>query len=295
MGDPPRTQWGLVAAVAVLLTAAMVVVAIAARAPLSGSTTVDASAAAAPLAALLLVLVGASGVALAAWLARALTAARRRRDVEPEYVPQNPPIHWLLKTLAVLSPFALGGALVTAALLGTRSTTTGPRFAGGAAAHAPPTATPHTHAVYSLPDWLPWIVLAVALVTVAVAWMLVARRRPRDASPPSDRDPARASLEMAIDELQRHDDPRGAVIAAYLAMERTLADRGLARASAEAPREYLHRVLVHAGVAEREATLLTGLFEQARFSTHTISERLRTQARIALTSLRDRLSTGGAA
>ena len=68
-----------------------------------------------------------------------------------------------------------------------------------------------------------------------------------------------------------------------------------ARAPAEAPREYLRRVLGRTSGAETEATLLTGLFEEARFSTHPLPESVRSRARATLSSLRDRLGPGGTA
>ncbi len=64
---------------------------------------------------------------------------------------------------------------------------------------------------------------------------------------------------------------------------------GIACSRAEAPREYLQRVLVVASGAEPDASTLTGLFEEARFSPHPIPERLRALALSALGSLRARL------
>lgn len=288
-----RPRWAAVV-VAVSLTGALIVVAIAARGPLSHSSAVDASSATAPLMALLLVL--ASSVALVLWacLVRSLARARRRQDVEPEHVPETPPIHWLWKALAILAPLAVGAALVAAALLGTRTRAIQPRVGSGFALGAQPPATPAAHTVYSLPAWLAWTLLAIAVAAVVAGLIFVTHRRTGQPAAETQDDAARASIEVAIDALQDRDDPRSAVIAAYLGMERTLADRGVARAPAEAPREYLRRVLGASGSTEAEATLLTSLFEEARFSTHPLSENLRSQARAALSALRDRLSPGGA-
>ena len=84
------------------------------------------------------------------------------------------------------------------------------------------------------------------------------------------------------------------MIAAYVAMQQRLAERGLARSPSEAPREFLRRVLVSNRASEREATTLTGLFEEARFSAHPIPERPRAVALSALKSLERRLQAGGA-
>ncbi|MGB0091097.1 MAG: DUF4129 domain-containing protein, partial [Solirubrobacteraceae bacterium] len=102
-------------------------------------------------------------------------------------------------------------------------------------------------------------------------------------------------VEAAIGALETATDPRGAVIAAYGAMERTLATHGVARSPAEAPREYLRRTRAASSATEREARTLTGLFEEARFSTHPIPERVRELASSALSCLRARLPGGGAA
>jgi Domain of unknown function (DUF4129) len=64
------------------------------------------------------------------------------------------------------------------------------------------------------------------------------------------------------------------------------------RSPAEAPREYLRRALAASRPTERETTTLTDLFEEARYSTHAIPERLREVALSALRSLRSRLQTG---
>jgi Domain of unknown function (DUF4129) len=53
-------------------------------------------------------------------------------------------------------------------------------------------------------------------------------------------------------------------------------------------------VLAASQANEREASTLTGLFEEARYSTHPIPERLREVALAALRSLRGRLKTEGA-
>ena len=118
-----------------------------------------------------------------------------------------------------------------------------------------------------------------------VLWRGRARARRRA----SERSAASAALEAAVDALGGDRDPRRAVIAAYGAMQRTLGEHGVGRSPAEAPREYLHRVLVASRATEREARTLTELFEEARYSTHPIPERVRDTALSALRSLQGRL------
>ena len=101
-------------------------------------------------------------------------------------------------------------------------------------------------------------------------------------------------MDAAIGALDAEADPRRAVIAAYGAMQQTLGEHGVARSSTEAPREYLQRVLTASRANDREVRTLTGLFEEARYSTHPIPERLREVALAALRSLQGRLQAEGA-
>ena len=66
-----------------------------------------------------------------------------------------------------------------------------------------------------------------------------------------------ATVETTIDDLRSERDPRRAVIAAYAQMERTLGARGLYRKPAEAPFEYLGRIL--RGLNVRDSAASTGL------------------------------------
>jgi heme/copper-type cytochrome/quinol oxidase subunit 2 len=280
--------------VVVGLTAATAVIAMAARAPLARSTPVDAASARAPTTALFM-LFGSAGVVALAALAWFIWPGRRRKS--DEFVPERVRVHWLWKLLAIVLPFALGAALVAAAVLGSQAVRTAPRLTGHAGPARPPSALPARPRAagggFVLPFWLPWTVLAIVFVAVAAAVVLLRRRTSR-ADEPSVQSAARAAVQAAIGELDRASDPRSGVIAAYSAMEGTLAAHGIARSPAEAPREYLRRVLVASAATEREARTLTGLFEEARFSAHPISEGVRELALSALNSLRERLPVGGA-
>jgi hypothetical protein len=97
------------------------------------------------------------------------------------------------------------------------------------------------------------------------------------------------AVETTIDDLRRERDPRRAVIAAYANMERVLAVHGLARRPAEAPLEYLGRVLRTLHVRETAVQSLTRLFEYAKFSEHDIDEAMKDEAIAALMAVRDDL------
>jgi len=221
---------------------------------------------------------------------------RRKRDDDPEFVSEPLRLHWIWKLLAIALPFGLGTALVAAAILGAKTvdhtsragaTGTVARMSGAGAAAG------GRRVAFVVPAWLGWAALAMVLVAIASAGlrMVLARAQPVEQS--AQQSAARAAVKAALAALDAPDDPRSAVIAAYAAMERTLAAHGVARLRAEAPREYLRRVLVATSGAEREASALTGMFEEARFSTHPIPERLRQLALAALTSLCARLVVRG--
>ena len=62
---------------------------------------------------------------------------------------------------------------------------------------------------------------------------------------------AAAAVDESLDDLRAEPDPRRAVIAAYARLERVLAAHGLPRKPAEAPLEYLGRMLAELSVSDR--------------------------------------------
>ncbi len=291
----PR-RWPAAAFATIGVTAAIVLIAIASRAPLSRSTPVNGVSARAPVTALVMLLLGAAVLGLAALVALILPARRRKGPDEPQPRAEPVPVHWLWKLVALVVPLLLGAALIAAAALGVRTTTPTPRPGGLGRGLAPvaPTHPPGGRSGYAIPTWLPWTVLAIVLVGIAVVAVLLARRTSAIDDQSPQRIGARAAVRAAIGALDSVSDPRRAVIAAYVAMQEELGAHGIVRLPAEAPREYLGRVLAESVGADRDARTLTGLFEEARFSTHPIPERVRELALSALNSLHSRLEVGAA-
>ena len=143
-------------------------------------------------------------------------------------------------------------------------------------------------------DWEFAVALAGITILVAVYLAARARRTPEPEAEPELPDEelehilARVVRET-IDDLRGETDPRRAVIAAYARMEGILRKHGYGRRPAEAPYEYLQRVLVQLNVAPDAVRELTDLFEYAKFSQHTVGGEMRDRALTAFLSIRDEL------
>jgi hypothetical protein len=81
------------------------------------------------------------------------------------------------------------------------------------------------------------------------------------------------------------DDARAAIIACYLAMEHTLAERGTARGLADTPDELLARAARSGLVRGAAPRRLTALFYEARYSSHPLGADQRVTASRALDEL----------
>jgi hypothetical protein len=140
--------------------------------------------------------------------------------------------------------------------------------------------------------WIPAIVTVglIALAVFGVWWSERARRRARGELRGSlFADALAAAVDESLDDLRAEPDPRRAVIAAYARLERVLASHGLPRHPAEAPLEYLRRMLAELSVSPAAARGLTELFERAKFSQHAVGQEMKEQAIRALETVRDDL------
>jgi hypothetical protein len=135
------------------------------------------------------------------------------------------------------------------------------------------------------------IALIVAAVVVSIWW---STRLRRPAAPLVIEDVSTDELREAVQEgraaLARIDDARAAIIACYVAMERSLADRGTARGAADTPDELLARAVAAGVVRGGAAGRLTELFYEARFSTHPVGGGQRDAASAALDELAGELA-----
>jgi hypothetical protein len=170
-----------------------------------------------------------------------------------------------------------------------RSFSSRPHPGSGSAVHLPVTVL-----LYAL-----LVVVLLAAVAVSIWW--ARRLRPTIALRADDviaEDPEqlREAVESGRSALQTVDDARAAIIACYLAMETTLAERGTARGAAGTPGELLTRATEAGLVRGTAAGQLTALFYEARFSSHPLGHRQRDAAERALDELAaDLAQTEGAA
>jgi ABC-type nickel/cobalt efflux system permease component RcnA len=140
--------------------------------------------------------------------------------------------------------------------------------------------------------WEPLVALGVlGLVSLAVLGRMRTRRR-EELGDDGMAEALASVLDDALADLRADHDLRRATIAAYARMERLLAAHRVPRRPAEAPFEYLSRVLLELDTSAEAVFELTALFERAKFSHHTIDEGMRDEAIAALVAVRDELRGG---
>ena len=134
------------------------------------------------------------------------------------------------------------------------------------------------------------IAALLAAVVVSIWWAARLRRAALPGPAPGFIAEDSAGLREAVESgraalAAEIDDARAAIIACYLAMERTLADRGTARGLADTPDELLARAVKSGIVRGAAARRLTALFYEARFSSHPLGSEQRDAASRALDEL----------
>jgi hypothetical protein len=153
----------------------------------------------------------------------------------------------------------------------------------------PGTASTTDHRSYLLYGLIGLTVLAAIVASMVLVWR--SRTRLRRSAGYADDAPAEAGedLRQAVDSgraaLRAVDDARAAIIACYVAMEDSLASAGATRAIAETPDELLTRAVAAGLIRGRAAAALTGLFYEARFSSHPLPPTAKDTARDALDAI----------
>ena len=137
-------------------------------------------------------------------------------------------------------------------------------------------------------DWLPVVVVfGAALAAFTAAGVVVLRRGPHAEGTASLVHDLSAIFDETLADLHAEADPRRAVIAAYARMESILGRHGMPRRPAEAPHEYVGRVLEDLVSSASAVRRLTRLYERARFSSHDVDRGMKEQAITAVEAVRD--------
>ncbi|GAA1949447.1 DUF4129 domain-containing protein [Kitasatospora viridis] len=244
----------------------------------------------APLGALLPVLLCCAGwlLAIAAIHRRYQAAVRGASDLSPTADRLRDLTVRLLPPVAVLVPVAL--------LVGYFSQHSKPAPPPSVAPPPPmvfdTTPAPTHH--YGLAELVVEVLLGLlAVLAVVLLWRRLRHRTlPRLAMTPAPR-PAEEQLAEAIASGRRAllgDDARAAVIACYAAMEESLADSGVTRELADSPSDLLARAVATGSVPQPEATALTELFREARYSRHPMGTPELDRARAALDTIAAQLA-----
>ena len=285
MEPSARTRNALLTAVGVL--GAVVLVAIAAR----GSTSTGDGTSRKPSDALLDVLFTLYLVALVAGAVMFvyLLVLRRKVKAQTGQAPRKSLLQ-MIGTMFVLVAFAL---LLQRRLQDwERPPLIEPEVAIGQGQTTAPTTTSTDATLYKAEvAWAPVLVTMGLIILAAVAWWYAGRVRKgaRGELHSELADAVALAVDESLDDLRAEPDPRRAVIAAYARLERVLAAHGLPRKPAEAPLEYLGRMLAELSVSDRAAGALTELFERAKFSQHAVGAEMKDEAIDALQTVRDDL------
>lgn len=100
------------------------------------------------------------------------------------------------------------------------------------------------------------------------------------------RDRLRGGVAAGLEDLDEAGDPRRAVIACWLRLERAVAEAGTPRRQAETPADLVTRVLAEQRVRPAGLQRLSALYREARYSRHELDEGVRRSARAALDDVR---------
>ena len=145
-------------------------------------------------------------------------------------------------------------------------------------------------------DWVPILLVFGATVAVLVVAGVRIMRRMELPEPDALLNARLADVfDETLQDLRAERDPRRAVIAAYSRMEVILGRHGLERRPAEAPHEYVSRVLEELVASGSSVRRLTSYYELAKFSDHEIDAATKDEAIRALETIRDELRAGEAA
>jgi uncharacterized protein DUF4129 len=287
----PRLRVEIRAAAAAVAVALLLGVAVAGLRARTGLATLPSRTAAAMAArAVMASFVVITALAVIVAVPLAIQAFRSRRDLPGELQVRRRPSRWvnLLLVLILLSVPTVAHKLLDR--LSKLREQLAPHLARTATPHA---ASHHSHAAAG-PTWM-WAVVAAAVAVAALFLAAVARRsraaaeETGDEAEPRSEDHENQRLAAAVSAgataLQDSGTPRASIIAAYAAMERSLAHAGAPPEASDTPADVLARATAGGLVRSDAAGALTRLFRLARYSPHPVTRGDRAAAGLALDRL----------
>lgn len=146
---------------------------------------------------------------------------------------------------------------------------------------------------------VPWDLLLALLITLVLlgllARLILRLLRERRQEPEEEEGLEELEALVAATSAQQRaraaaeEDPRNAVVACWVALEEAAASSGLPRDPAETSVEFTSRVLARWQVRQGPLTGLAGLYREARFSRHPVTEEQRERALAALALIHEDL------
>jgi hypothetical protein len=158
-----------------------------------------------------------------------------------------------------------------------------------------------------IPGWIEavaWTICVLVLIAIVLflGWYVLrdtiqARGRPLtvDRAPPTPASQVAevaAALSAGLDELARGHDPRSVVIACWVRLEQAAGEAGTPRRAADAPADYVLRLLAGHRISRSVLDRLAGVYRQARYSSGPVDDSMRREAVAALEHLRAELGAG---
>lgn len=159
--------------------------------------------------------------------------------------------------------------------------------------------------VHWLADLLTFLLLLGAVWVAVLALRKLAARLVRE-DPKEEPDidlggapDAEVAREALTRDRERHEealaeaDIRNGIVACWVLLEEAAAEAGFPRRPSETPTEFVIHVLHSLDVDPRPVAELAGLYHEARFSSHRLSEGSRARAEVALAGIHSGLSAVG--
>ena len=131
-----------------------------------------------------------------------------------------------------------------------------------------------------------WIMLSMAIIfaiTILVIWKTYRVEK----ETPTIKKSVKEYLEEAIYQVKIGKDVRGAILSAYLEMEKLMRSQGVEDKKYYTPREFQDFAVEQLRISPKPVNTLTELFEVARYSMHQMAEEDRDKALQALEEIRN--------